>query len=67
MLTLTLWQLLAVLAAGGLLALAGLMWVGGRLARRSDDSAGGCLGSALALAMASASVGLLILALRAAG
>ena len=66
MLTLTVWQLLAFLVAGGFLALAGLMWVAGRLADSGADNTGGCLGRALALALAASSVGLLALVIRAA-
>lgn len=65
MFTLTFWQLLTVLAAGGLLALAGLMWVAGQMADRSEDSTGGCLSRALALTLAASSAGLLILVFRA--
>jgi uncharacterized membrane protein len=70
MITLTVWQLLALVGAGALLTLCGLGWLVAALASRYQDSAlgfisqtVGCVGRTAALLSAAAALGLIWVAL----
>lgn len=64
MLTVSPWQLLTVLLAGGLLALAGLLAVSQRIADQIGDSTGGCLGRIMVFTLVGGAISILFLAIR---
>lgn len=57
------WQVLALLAAGGMLTVGILLWVVGRFAPPDPEGAGGCLARLMVLVPFACGIAILVMAL----
>jgi len=62
--SLTIMQMMAVLGAGALLGMAGLMVLASAIAARGGDEEGGCFARVMALLAAAGGLALLVVAMR---